>query len=116
MCCGLVGTSGFRVESQEFRCCFRLLYALARPGYGPDHADVGIVLTDLGDIYCDLGDHLRARELLERALVTKERSRSQRIDCANWAVKFFAGKARCTIVFKLVCVFESVLGTLFRVF
>ena len=97
-------------------CAASSLRPGAPPGYGPDHADVGIVLTDLGDIHCDLGDHLRARELLERALVTKERSRSQRIECANWAVKFFAGKARCTIVFKLVCVFESVLGTLFRVF
>ncbi len=41
--------------------------------YGPDHREVAITLTNLGNAYGDLGDAERQRDLLERALRIEER-------------------------------------------
>jgi tetratricopeptide (TPR) repeat protein len=41
--------------------------------YGPDHPEVAITLTNLGNTYRALGKAQKSRELLERALVIKER-------------------------------------------
>jgi tetratricopeptide (TPR) repeat protein len=41
--------------------------------YGPDHVQVAITLTNLGNAYGSLGDYGKKKELLERVLVIKER-------------------------------------------
>ena len=40
---------------------------------GPEHREVAIVLTNLGNAYGALGDYVQQRVLLERSLKMKER-------------------------------------------
>mgnify|MGYP001322658050 CR=1 FL=1 len=47
--------------------------AIQEREYGPDHREVAVTLTNLGNAYGALGDAAKKRELLERALAIKER-------------------------------------------
>jgi tetratricopeptide (TPR) repeat protein len=47
--------------------------AIEERHYGPDHPEVAITLTNLGNAYGDLGDTKKKHELLEQALAIKER-------------------------------------------
>ncbi|BBX71404.1 hypothetical protein MPSYJ_48650 [Mycolicibacterium psychrotolerans] len=49
------------------------LLELSEAAYGPDHAKVAMILTNLGNALVRLGDPAKARELYERALRIKER-------------------------------------------
>ena len=42
--------------------------------YGPDSKEVAATLTDLGAVYCDLGDYAKARDVLKRALAIEEQA------------------------------------------
>jgi tetratricopeptide (TPR) repeat protein len=41
--------------------------------FGPDHPEVAITLTNLGEAYGKLGDSKKKRDLLERALEIEEK-------------------------------------------
>ena len=53
--------------------CLSALITVERT-YGADHAEVAKVLVNLGNVYGDLGDLNRKRELVERALASRERA------------------------------------------
>jgi tetratricopeptide (TPR) repeat protein len=52
---------------------FESALALREAAVGPDHPDVGLILSNLGSVYEHLGEHAKARTALERSLAIRER-------------------------------------------